>query len=166
MIRYRSIASGWQMLRKFSLNPLSRNRGCLCYHRLFATSNSNGSLRKVVASAEEALKGIDLQGATLAIGGFGLGGIPESLISAVSGHEGAQDLTLISLTAGTDQHGTGKILSTGKARKLIAAYVGENDFLERAYHGGTLQVELTPMGTIAERLRSGGAGTSTCEREL
>jgi hypothetical protein len=121
-------------------------------------SFSTVELSKVVSSAKAALQGINLKGATIAVGGFGLGGIPETLITAVVENDTAQNLTIVSLTAGTDTQGTGKILSSGKVRRLLAAYVGENKYLEQEYFGGNLQVELTPMGTIAERLRAGGAG--------
>ncbi|KAL7559901.1 hypothetical protein ACA910_007269 [Epithemia clementina (nom. ined.)] len=122
------------------------------------SSFSTVSLIKVVASADEALQGIDLNGITLALGGFGVVGIPETLIAAVSRHEKAQDLFLVALTAGVDQVGTGKIVSAGKVKRLLAAYVGENKYVEEAYFDGKLQIELTPMGTIAERFRAGGAG--------
>ena len=127
---------------------------------LFSTQATDPGLSKVVGSAEEALQDLSLENATIAVGGFGLGGIPETLITAVSHHATASNLTIVSLTAGTDTEGTGKILASGKVRRLIAAYVGENKFLEQEYFGGNLQVALTPMGTIAERLRAGGQGTS------
>ena len=131
---------------------------------LFSTQATDPGLSKVVGSAEEALKDLSLENATIAVGGFGLGGIPETLITAVSHHATASNLTIVSLTAGTDTEGTGKILASGKVRRLIAAYVGENKFLEQEYFGGNLQVALTPMGTIAERLRAGGQGTSNAPK--
>ena len=152
-----------------SRSPLARSLAHHCVNEratneLFVRCGRRGlsqvSHSKVVGSAQEALEGMDLANATVAVGGFGLGGIPETLITALSQHESAHHLTLISLTAGTDTQGAGKLLAvTGKVHKLIAAYVGENKVLEQAYFGGSLQVELTPMGTIAERLRAGGAGT-------
>lgn len=114
---------------------------------------------KLRDSAHEALAGLDLQGAMVAVGGFGLGGVPETLIEALSQNDNAKDLTVISLTAGTDDRGVGQLIKTGKVRRMIAAYVGENKVFEKLYFTGKLEVELTPMGTIAQRLQCGGAGT-------
>lgn len=91
-------------------------------------------------------------------GGFGLGGVPETLLEALSVNDAAKDLTIVSLTAGTDDLGVGQLIKAGKVRRLIAAYVGENRILERDYFDGKLQVELTPMGTIAQKLKSAGMG--------
>jgi acyl CoA:acetate/3-ketoacid CoA transferase alpha subunit len=114
---------------------------------------------KLRESAEEALDGLPLEGVTVAVGGFGLGGVPETLLEALSQNARAKDLTVVSLTAGTDHHGVGQLIQAGKVRKLIAAYVGENKTFEHDYFSGKIQVELTPMGTIAQRLRSAGMGT-------
>ena len=113
---------------------------------------------KLRDDAHEALDGLDLEGATVAVGGFGLGGVPETLLEALSQHDSAKDLTVISLTAGTDDLGVGKLMKSGKVARLIAAYVGENRIFEEKYFNGKIQVELTPMGTIAQRLRSAGMG--------
>lgn len=114
---------------------------------------------KLRDSADQALAGLNLEGAMVAVGGFGLGGVPETLIEALSQNESAKDLTLISLTAGTDDRGVGQLIKTGKVRRMIAAYVGENKVFENLYFNGKLEVELTPMGTIAQRLQCAGAGT-------
>ena len=112
---------------------------------------------KVYKSAEEALKGIVQDGHTLAVGGFGLCGIPEVLITALK-ETGAKDLTCISNNAGVDGFGLGLLLETKQIKKMIASYVGENKEFERQFLNGELEVELTPQGTLAEKLRAGGAG--------
>ena len=115
------------------------------------------SQSKVYSSAEEALKGVVSDGQTLAIGGFGLCGIPEALIEALR-DSGVKDLTCISNNAGVDDFGLGLLLQTRQIKKMISSYVGENKEFERQYLAGELEVELTPQGTLDERLRSGGAG--------
>lgn len=115
------------------------------------------SRSKVYSSAEEALKGVVSDGQTLAIGGFGLCGIPEALIEALR-DSGVKDLTCISNNAGVDGFGLGLLLQTRQIKKMISSYVGENKEFERQYLNGELEVELTPQGTLAEKLRSGGAG--------
>lgn len=112
---------------------------------------------KVYESAEAALKGIVQDGHTLAVGGFGLCGIPEALIKALK-ETGAKDLTCISNNAGVDGFGLGLLLETKQIKKMIASYVGENKEFERQFLNGELEVELTPQGTLAEKLRAGGAG--------
>ena len=112
---------------------------------------------KVYESAEAALKGIVQDGYTLAVGGFGLCGIPEALITALK-ETGAKDLTCISNNAGVDGFGLGLLLETKQIKKMIASYVGENKEFERQFLNGELEVELTPQGTLAEKLRAGGAG--------
>ncbi len=112
---------------------------------------------KVYQSAEAALKGIVQDGHTLAVGGFGLCGIPEALITALK-DTGATDLTCISNNAGVDGFGLGLLLETKQIKKMIASYVGENKEFERQFLNGELEVELTPQGTLAEKLRAGGAG--------
>ncbi|AWT49444.1 CoA transferase subunit A [Psychrobacter sp. YP14] len=115
------------------------------------------SQSKVYASAEAALEDIIQDGQTLAIGGFGLCGIPENLILALR-DSGATALTCISNNAGVDDFGLGLLLKTRQIKKMIASYVGENKEFERQFLGGELEVELTPQGTLAEKLRAGGAG--------
>ncbi len=112
---------------------------------------------KLYASADAALRGIVKDGQTLAVGGFGLCGIPESLILALR-DSGARDLTVISNNAGVDGFGLGQLLSTRQIRKMISSYVGENKEFERQYLAGELELEFNPQGTLAERLRAGGAG--------
>ncbi|MDK1683038.1 CoA transferase subunit A [Acinetobacter terrestris] len=114
-------------------------------------------MNKLVASAAEALEGIVADGQTLAVGGFGLCGIPEALIDALK-ETGVKGLTCISNNAGVDDFGLGKLLQTKQIKKMISSYVGENKEFERQYLNGELEVELTPQGTLAEKLRSGGAG--------
>ncbi|MGB8484425.1 MAG: CoA transferase subunit A [Acinetobacter bohemicus] len=112
---------------------------------------------KVYASADAALQDIVKDGQTLAVGGFGLCGIPEALIVALQ-KTGAKQLTCISNNAGVDGFGLGILLQTKQIKKMISSYVGENKEFERQYLNGELEVELTPQGTLAEKLRAGGAG--------
>lgn len=112
---------------------------------------------KVYASANAALQDIVKDGQTLAVGGFGLCGIPEALIVALQ-QTGAKQLTCISNNAGVDGFGLGILLETKQIKKMISSYVGENKEFERQYLNGELEVELTPQGTLAEKLRAGGAG--------
>jgi 3-oxoacid CoA-transferase subunit A len=111
---------------------------------------------KTVASADEAVADL-LDGATLMAGGFGLCGIPENLIQAIF-RRGTRDLTVISNNCGIDGKGLGTLLGNGQVKKMIASYVGENKTFERLFLDGKLEVELTPQGTLAERIRAGGAG--------
>ncbi|MEQ1095460.1 CoA transferase subunit A [Acinetobacter johnsonii] len=114
-------------------------------------------MNKVVANAAEALADVVANNQTVAVGGFGLCGIPEALIDALK-DTGITGLTCISNNAGVDGFGLGKLLETKQIKKMIASYVGENKEFERQYLNGELEVELTPQGTLAEKLRSGGAG--------
>ena len=113
-------------------------------------------INKVVASADEAVKDIR-NGATLVVGGFGLCGIPENLINALV-KRGVKDLTCVSNNAGVDNWGLGLLLQTKQIRKMVSSYVGENAEFERQYLAGELEVEFVPQGTLAERMRAGGAG--------
>ena len=112
---------------------------------------------KVYPDAAEALKGLLADGQTLAVGGFGLCGIPEALIAALR-DSGVKGLTAISNNAGVDGFGLGLLLETRQIRKMISSYVGENKEFERQYLSGELELEFNPQGTLAERLRAGGAG--------
>ena len=114
-------------------------------------------MNKVVANAAEALADVVANNQTVAVGGFGLCGIPEALIDALK-DTGVTGLTCISNNAGVDGFGLGTLLETKQIKKMIASYVGENKEFERQYLNGELEVELTPQGTLAEKLRSGGAG--------
>lgn len=116
--------------------------------------NSNGS--KVYTSAYEAVKDLK-DGATLCVGGFGVCGIPENLITAVR-EVGSKNLTCVSNNAGLDNAGLGILLQTGQIKRMVSSYVGENKHFEKLYLTGELEVELTPQGTLAEKLRAGGAG--------
>lgn len=114
-------------------------------------------MNKIYASAAEALDGIVENGMTLAVGGFGLCGIPEALIDALR-DTGKKELTVISNNAGVDGFGLGKLLETHQIKKMISSYVGENKEFERQFLAGELELEFTPQGTLAEKLRAGGAG--------
>jgi 3-oxoacid CoA-transferase subunit A len=113
-------------------------------------------MNKVVANADEAIR--DMQdGAVIMSGGFGLSGNPENLISAIH-RKGVKDLTVISNNCGTTDKGLGVLLQSRQIKKMVASYVGENKEFERQFLGGELEVELNPQGTLAERIRAGGAG--------
>ena len=112
---------------------------------------------KVYPSAKAALDGIVKDGQTVAVGGFGLCGIPEALIAALR-DSGVKNLTAISNNAGVDGFGLGLLLQTRQIKKMISSYVGENKEFERQYLAGELELDFTPQGTLAEKLRAGGAG--------
>jgi 3-oxoacid CoA-transferase subunit A len=114
-------------------------------------------MNKVYPSAAAALQGIVKDGQLLAVGGFGLCGIPEALIDALR-DSAVKDLTVISNNAGVDGFGLGKLLATRQITKMISSYVGENKEFERQYLAGELKLDFTPQGTLAEKLRAGGAG--------
>ena len=114
-------------------------------------------MQKIYASAEAALEGLLFNGMTIAAGGFGRCGIPERLIDAIQA-SGVKDLTVASNNAGIDNEGLGKLLRTRQVKKMISSYVGENKEFERQFLAGELEVEFTPQGTLAERMRAGGAG--------
>ncbi len=114
-------------------------------------------MSKIYPSAQAALADIVRDGQMIAVGGFGLCGIPEALIAALR-DTGVKNLTCISNNAGVDGFGLGQLLATRQIRKMIASYVGENKEFERQYLAGELELEFTPQGTLAEKLRAGGAG--------
>jgi len=114
-------------------------------------------VNKVFPSAAEALKDVVADNQLMAVGGFGLCGIPEALIDALR-DSGVQNLSVISNNAGVDGFGLGKLLETRQIKKMISSYVGENKEFERQYLAGELELEFTPQGTLAEKLRAGGAG--------
>lgn len=114
-------------------------------------------MNKIYPSAAAALDGVVRSGQLMAVGGFGLCGIPEALIEALKA-SGVKDLTVISNNAGVDGFGLGKLLETRQIRKMISSYVGENKEFERQYLANELELEFTPQGTLAEKLRAGGAG--------
>lgn len=120
-------------------------------------STSSSTRSKRFASAADALQGVIADGQTLAVGGFGLCGIPEALIAALR-DSGAKGLTVISNNAGVDGFGLGQLLETRQIKKMISSYVGENKEFERQFLAGELELEFNPQGTLAERLRAGGAG--------
>jgi 3-oxoacid CoA-transferase subunit A len=113
--------------------------------------------RKTVATAAEALDGLLFEGMTIMAGGFGLCGIPENLIAGIRAH-GVRALTVISNNCGVDGFGLGLLLENGQIRKMISSYVGENKLFEQLYLSGELELEFNPQGTLAERIRAGGAG--------
>jgi 3-oxoacid CoA-transferase subunit A len=112
---------------------------------------------KIYQTAGDALKGVLFDGMTIMSGGFGLCGIPENLIAALR-RSGVKNLTVISNNAGVDDFGLGLLLQTRQIRKMISSYVGENETFEKQYLSGELELEFNPQGTLAERIRAGGAG--------
>lgn len=114
-------------------------------------------MNKIYPSAQQALDGLVNDGMTLAVGGFGLCGIPEALIAALR-DTGKKDLTVVSNNAGIDGFGLGLLLESRQVRRMISSYVGENKEFERQYLAGELELEFTPQGTLAEKLRAGGSG--------
>ncbi len=114
-------------------------------------------MNKIFPSAAAALEGVVHDGQLMAVGGFGLCGIPEALITALR-DSGVKNLTVASNNAGVDGYGLGALLATRQIKKMISSYVGENKEFERQYLAGELELEFTPQGTLAERLRAGGAG--------
>ncbi len=113
-------------------------------------------MNKVVANAEEAIRDVQ-DGAVIMFGGFGLSGIPENLIAAIA-RKGVKNLTTISNNVGVDDFGLGVLIRNGQVRKHIGSYVGENKAFEQMVIAGTMDLELNPQGTLAERIRAGGAG--------
>lgn len=113
--------------------------------------------KKIYGSAAEALDGLLFDGMFIAAGGFGLCGIPENLISAIV-DAGTKDLTIASNNAGVDDFGLGLLLQTRQVKKMLSSYVGENDTFMQQYLSGELELEFNPQGTLAERMRAGGAG--------
>jgi len=124
--------------------------------RLQQTRNASS---KVYDSADSALADVAKSNSSLAVGGFGLCGIPETLLNSLSTtYKSVDGLTAVSNNAGVDGFGLGKLLNTKQVKRMVSSYVGENKEFERMYLQGELEVELTPQGTLAERLRAGGAG--------
>lgn len=113
--------------------------------------------RKVKSDAASALDGLLFDGMTIMAGGFGLCGIPENLIAALR-RTGVRDLTVISNNCGVDDFGLGVLLQNGQIKKMVSSYVGENKLFEKLYLSGELELEFNPQGTLAERIRAGGAG--------
>ena len=114
-------------------------------------------MKKVQATAAEALSGLLFDGMTIMSGGFGLCGIPENLIAAIR-EAGVKDLTVISNNCGIDDFGLGVLLAGGQIKKMVSSYVGENKLFEKLYLSGEPELEFNPQGTLAERIRAGGAG--------
>jgi 3-oxoacid CoA-transferase subunit A len=131
----------------------------LLFHNLQLVCNrlAHDMARRIYLDAETALDGLLFDGMTIAAGGFGLCGIPETLIGAIQ-RSGVKEITAISNNAGVDNFGLGLLLKSRQIRKMISSYVGENKEFERQYLAGELQIEFNPQGTLAERMRAGGAG--------
>ncbi|KLJ09443.1 succinyl-CoA:3-ketoacid-coenzyme A transferase (ScoT) [Blastomyces silverae] len=125
--------------------------------RTFSSTLRRNEINKVLPSAAEAIKDMK-SNSTLLAGGFGLCGVPDSLIEAVHANKSITGLTAVSNNAGVDGAGLGLLLGSGQIKKMVASYVGENKTFERMYLGGQIELELTPQGTLAERCRAGGAG--------
>src|SRR5262249_1784443 len=117
----------------------------------------NCAMKKVFPNAKAALEGLLFDGMTVMAGGFGLCGIPETLILALR-DSGVKGLTVVSNNAGVDDFGLGPLLQTRPIKKMVSSYVGENETFERQYLSGELDLEFNPQGTLAERIRAGGAG--------
>ncbi|KAJ5564770.1 Succinyl-CoA:3-ketoacid coenzyme A transferase 1 [Penicillium frequentans] len=148
------VATCLRLARQFSANPAKHQRFLA---RSFSSTIHRAAINKVVASAEEAVKDMKSNSTVLA-GGFGLCGVPDSLINAVRANPSITGLTVASNNAGVDGSGLGLLLQSKQIKKMIASYVGENKTFERMYLTGVIELELTPQGTLAERCRSGGAG--------
>jgi len=133
------------------------HRSSLALHISAGTYTDGMAASKLFPSCTDALRGVVSDGMLIAVGGFGLCGIPEQLILALR-ESGARNLTIASNNAGIDDWGLGLLLQTKQIRKMISSYVGENAEFERQFMAGELEVEFTPQGTLAERLRAGGAG--------
>ncbi len=118
---------------------------------------NNSDNNKFYNNAKDALKDLLFNGMTIMSGGFGLCGLPENLILSLK-DSGVQDLTVISNNAGTEEHGLGLLLETRQIKKAISSYVGENKLFEKQYLSGDIELEFNPQGTLAERIRAGGAG--------
>lgn len=125
--------------------------------RLFSSTSLRLEVNKVFASANAAIDDIP-NGATILFGGFGLSGVPDTLIDALRNRPEKKSFIAVSNNAGVDGGGLGQLLQTKQVRKMIASYVGENRTFEKMYLSGELELELTPQGTLAERCRAGGAG--------
>src|SRR6218665_2357963 len=154
-----------QIAHRFRIPPLGagRKQGYAvrlgrCHHRrLTRGRRDHPPMNKLYPNAEAALDGLLRDGLLIASGGFGLCGVPERLLDALR-DSGVKNLTFASNNAGIDNEGIGKLLRTRQVAKMIASYVGENKEFERQYLSGELEVEFSPQGTLAERMRAGGAG--------
>ena len=145
------------LIRSSSYNKGSRLHEAVTMSESSSSSARRSAMDKLYPSAADALRDVLHDGQTLAVGGFGLCGIPEALIAGLR-DSAVKNLTVISNNAGVDGFGLGMLLSTRQIRKMISSYVGENKEFERQYLAGELELEFNPQGTLAERLRAGGAG--------
>ncbi|KAK6357156.1 hypothetical protein TWF718_001481 [Orbilia javanica] len=147
----------YRTTRAFASRSLLKRNILYSSLRTFTTTQSYRGIDKVCASAEEAIKDVK-SGSTILVGGFGLCGVPDSLINELEKRPDIKEITAVSNNAGTDGKGLGKLLASGQIRKMIASYVGENKIFEKKYLSGEIELELTPQGTLAERCRAAGAG--------
>ncbi|KAL2216213.1 putative succinyl-CoA:3-ketoacid-coenzyme A transferase [Thermoascus aurantiacus ATCC 26904] len=143
-----------RLARQFSSDPAKHQRFLA---RAFSSTVRRNEINKIFPSAAEAIKDMKSDSVLLA-GGFGLCGVPDTLINAVRANPSIRGLTAVSNNAGVDGSGLGLLLESGQIKKMIASYVGENKTFERMYLSGQIELELTPQGTLAERCRAGGAG--------
>ncbi|KAL1959883.1 hypothetical protein VTO42DRAFT_1028 [Malbranchea cinnamomea] len=150
----RTASTCLRIARQFSANPAQHQKFLV---RAFSSSLVRNEINKIFPSAEEAIKDMK-SNTTLLAGGFGLCGVPDTLINAVHANPSITGLTAVSNNAGVDGAGLGLLLASGQIKKMIASYVGENKTFERMYLNGEIELELTPQGTLAERCRAGGAG--------
>src|SRR5579862_1129939 len=154
----RSPSSAGPRPESFAADFPGRNNGRARFSRaIIASSNRRFAMNKVYPDTKSALAGLLFDGMTIMSGGFGLCGIPEKLIAALR-DSGVKNLTVISNNAGVDDFGLGLLLQTRQIRKMISSYVGENETFERQYLAKELELEFNPQGTLAERIRAGGAG--------
>src|SRR5450830_1969595 len=142
---------------RLTVHKVDRGAGPRARPPAMKNAQRGDAMSKVTTSAAAALQDVLRDGMTIAAGGFGLSGIPADLIEAVR-DSGVKDLTLVSNNMGIDGKGLGLLIEAGQVRKVIASYVGENKLFAEQYLAGKLEVEFTPQGTLAERLRAGGAG--------
>lgn len=120
---------------------------------------------KIYKDASEALRDVLRDGMSIAVGGFGICGIPEHCLNVIA-ESGVKDLTIVSITAHIDGYGIGRLLDNGQVKKVIGSYLGENNNFAQLYITGKLEVEFNPQGTLAERMRAGGAGIAGFTRVL
>ncbi|CAH6787330.1 Oxct1 [Phodopus roborovskii] len=151
MAALKLLSSGFRLCASGRSSRGAWHKGCVCYFSVSARHHT-----KFYTDPVEAVKDIP-NGATLLVGGFGLCGIPENLIGALL-KTGVKDLTAVSNNAGVDNFGLGLLLRSKQIKRMVSSYVGENAEFERQFLSGELEVELTPQGTLAERIRAGGAG--------
>jgi 3-oxoacid CoA-transferase len=140
-------------------NQNNRHKLYFPSRQIFFSTKPSPDGKKIYKSALHAFENLNLSGVTICVGGFGLSGIPETLLDTLSKDKDANNLTIVSLTAGVDGFGLGLLFEAQKVKRLVASYVGENKNLEKMFFGGEIEIELTPQGTIAERMNAAGSGS-------